>query len=55
MAWSSSLSDAPADRSGLLIAEVLSTQLGNREPVVVCLHARVRERQWLRLTGVPMS
>ncbi|TDD06811.1 transposase [Nonomuraea deserti] len=34
-----------------MIAEVLSTHLGGQEPVVVCLHAHVRGRQWLRFTG----
>lgn len=32
--------------SGLPIAEVLPTQLGDQEPVVVCLRVRARERQW---------
>jgi hypothetical protein len=47
--------DVPASRSGLLITEVVSTHLSGQEPVVVCLHARVLERQRLRLTGVRMS
>ncbi|GAA3258707.1 hypothetical protein [Nonomuraea helvata] len=35
-----------------MTGEVLSTQLGDQEPAVVCLHVRALERHWLYLASI---